>query len=254
MKNGVLVVIPTFNCESQIIKVLAKISIVLDFKFIEVWIVDNQSTDSTFENALNYVKKQKMKRVKVFQTFQNNSLGGTIKIAFNSARRGGFEDVVIFHGDNQGEIEDLFNIIKISRSQQVSSSIFGSRFMRSSKLVGYSQQRIFGNIVLNCIYSFFTKRFLSDLGSGLNLYKVKDISDLNYMNLEDSLTFNYELILLMISKKKSFKYYPIIWREDDQISNAKNLTIFFSALKILFNHLVKNENLFYESSKIYRIK
>jgi hypothetical protein len=153
-------------------------------------------------------------------------LGGTIKIAFNSAQRGGFEDVVIFHGDNQGEIEDLFNIIKISRSQQVSSSIFGSRFMRSSKLVGYSRQRIFGNIVLNCIYSFFTKRFLSDLGSGLNLYKVKDISVLNYMNLGDSLTFNYELILLMISKKKSVEYYPIIWREDDQISNAKNLTIF----------------------------
>ena len=57
-----------------------------------------------------------------------------------------------------------------------------------------------------------------------------------------------------IKKKKSFKYYPIIWREDDQISNAKNLTIFFSALKILFNHLVKNENLFEESQLVKKTK
>ena len=253
MKSNVLVVIPTFNCETQIIKVLAKIDAVLDFKDIEFWVIDNRSVDSSFENALNYVSIQNMENVKVFQTFQNNSLGGTIKIAFNSAVSGGFKYIVIFHGDNQGEILDLLELINRTKTQQISSSIFGSRFLKNSRLVGYSIQRIIGNIILNVIYSIFTKRVLSDLGSGINLYRVKDISDLNYMDLGDSLTFNYELILLMIRQKKSFEYFPIVWREEDQISNAKNFLIFASAIKILFKYLSNQNSIIDKTNKIYKL-
>jgi len=254
MNSKVLVVIPTFNCAVQIIKVLKNIQLVLDSKDVEVWVVDNQSIDSTFENALSFVTERKIQNVHVYQAFQNNSLGGTIKIAFNSAIKMGFEDVIIFHGDNQGDILDVCKLINFSRTNKVPYSILGSRFMRNSKLIGYSRKRIFGNLVLNSIYSLFTLRILSDLGSGLNMYKVKDISDINYLQLGDSLTFNYELLLLMISNQKHFQYHPIVWREEDQISNAKNLTIFIAALRILFNYLIKKSNSVSESSKVYKIK
>ena len=192
MSRSVLVVIPTFNCESQIIKVLEKLAQMPRIAGVDFWIIDNGSADSTYWRAFDYVNENKIANVNVYQTFQNNSLGGTIKIAFNSAKIYGYEFVAIFHGDNQGDVNDLHKILGFANSSRDSQSVLGSRFMRNSKLIEYSKIRLAGNLVLNLIYSVFTRRLLTDLGSGCNLYKVKDISKIDYMMFADSLTFNYE--------------------------------------------------------------
>jgi hypothetical protein len=77
---------------------------------------------------------------------------------------------------------------------------------------------------------------LTDLGSGLNLYRVKDLKDLDYLSFGDSLTFNYELLLEMIDSDKEFEFFPIQWREVDQVSNARNFKIFKQGLTILFQN------------------
>ena len=254
MSRSVLVVIPTFNCESQIVKVLEKLTQMPKLAGVDFWVIDNGSTDSTYWRAFDYASENKIARLKVYQTFQNNSLGGTIKIAFNSAKFYGYEFVAIFHGDNQGDVNDLYNILGYANSSRDSQSVLGSRFMRNSKLIGYSKIRIAGNLILNLIYSVFTRRLLTDLGSGLNLYKVKDISKIDYMKFADSLTFNYELILAMIRGRIRFIYYPIVWKEEDQISNAKNFSIFYSALKILLNFLLRIRKKPHYSLKTYKIK
>jgi len=254
MSRSVLVVIPTFNCESQIIKVLEKLAQMPRIAGVDFWVIDNGSADSTYWRAFDYVNENKIANVNVYQTFQNNSLGGTIKIAFNSAKIYGYEFVAIFHGDNQGDVSDLHKILGYANSSRDSQSVLGSRFMRKSKLIEYSKIRLAGNLVLNLIYSVFTRRLLTDLGSGLNLYKVKDISKIDYMMFADSLTFNYELILAMIRGRIRFMYFPIVWKETDQISNAKNFSIFYSALKILINFLFRISKEPHNPLKIYKIK
>lgn len=254
MFRSVLVVIPTFNCESQIIKVLEKIDLMPKLAGVDFWVIDNGSTDSTYWRALNYANENKLSNVNVYQTLQNNSLGGTIKIAFNSAKTYGYEFVAIFHGDNQGDVSDLYKILGYANSSKNSQSVFGSRFLRKSKRIGYSKFRIAGNLFLNFIYSIFTRRFLTDLGSGLNLYKVNDISKIDYMKFADSMTFNYELILAIIQARISFIYFPIAWKNEDQISNAKNFSIFFSALRILINSLLRRSKESNYSLKTYKLK
>lgn len=106
--------------------------------------------------------------------------------------------------------------------------------MRESRLIGYDMKRIAGNHVLNTIYSVVALRRLTDLGSGLNLFALSDLQEEMYLNFADKLTFNYELILDFVRRKVNFAYVPITWREEDQVSNARNMNIFKTALVNLF--------------------
>ena len=40
-----------------------------------------------------------------------------------------------------------------------------------------------------------------------------------YLNFPNGLTFNYYLLFYTVAKKLSFKFFPLSWREDDQVSN-----------------------------------
>jgi dolichol-phosphate mannosyltransferase len=251
--NRYLVIIPTYNCRNEIIKVLESIRAGKKRENINYWVIDNLSRDGTFEAARRFVTINKIPQVQTFQAYQNNNLGGTHKIGFTAAINDSFQYVAIFHGDNQGKLEDLEKIIDLSTLNEIKISYLGARFSKKSKLIGYSKSRIIGNLVLNLIYSMATRRKLIDLGSGLNLYNVEDLKKIEFLNFGDSLTFNYELILAMISKKILFDYVPIEWREDSQVSNAKNFTIFLEAIKILINWKVGKENKKLATTKIYKI-
>jgi dolichol-phosphate mannosyltransferase len=75
-----------------------------------------------------------------------------------------------------------------------------------------------------------TLRRLEDLGSGLNLFALADLDPSTYLRFANRLTFNYELILDLVARKVRFAFVPITWREEDQVSNARNWNIFRTAL------------------------
>jgi hypothetical protein len=201
-----------------------------------LWFIDNLSTDGTFQATTEFINANNCKNIYSFRSIQNNNLGGTLKIGFNEAISQTYDYIAILHGDNQARYEDLVALINRSQKDGNIKSYLGSRFSRRSKLVGYSRKRILGNLVLNFIYSISKLKILTDLGSGLNLYRVKDLKDLDYLSFGDSLTFNYELLLEMIDSDKEFEFFPIQWREVDQVSNARNFKIFKQGLTILFQN------------------
>jgi dolichol-phosphate mannosyltransferase len=240
--NKVLIGIPTYNCERQIGRVLETLrgsAIETIELHCEVRVIDNRSEDSTIQTAMRFHKNSTPMPIKVYLTEENNSLGGTIKVLFNMAEEEGFNYVVILHGDDQAHVPDLMRMLREIGSQKREETLLGSRFMTRSKLIGYSRKRIIGNLLLNACYSIASGRYLSDLGSGLNIYRVKDLADLGYQNYQNSLAFNYQLILGMAKSKKRFTFVPITWKETDQKSNANNIRIFMRALRILYFYVRK---------------
>ena len=238
MKNrNVLVVIPTFNCESQITRVLKKM-INLELNNIdEINIIDNLSQDDTVGVSINFLKQYPALKIKIYQTLQNNNLGGTHKLAFDKAIKEKYNYVAIFHGDDQADFSDLTKIIPTLAQGKTEKNYLGSRFSKNSRLIGYSKIRIFGNLFLNLIYSIKCKKVLTDLGSGLNIYNTNTLRDIDYHNFRDDLTFNYDLLLSIVRHKREVEYFPITWSETDQDSNVNNLFFHgFKAIKILFQH------------------
>lgn len=241
MKEKILLFIPGYNCEKQITRVLKQLDKEV-MKFIdEIIFINNRSTDNTEKVVLDYKEKQKLP-LKVFRNDDNYNLGGSHKVAFDYAIKNNFDYVIVLHGDDQGDIHDLLPHLK-NKNYLNYDCLLGARFMKKSKLKGYSKFRTFGNKVYNFLFSIVVHRKIYDLGSGLNMYSVKMLKSKYYYKFPDRLTFNYCMVLAINYYDQNVNFFPISWREDDQVSNVKMASQAVNVLKMLCKYMFHHKYL-----------
>lgn len=234
---NILVGIPCYNCETQIVRVLKELDAILDdcpsIKGIAV--IDNRSTDGTVAAAKKSISELKHKdKFSVFRNTVNAGLGGTHKIVFTMAQKNGFSHLMILHGDHQASALDVPSLIQKSEINS-GVTVLGSRFRDITLLSGFSKVRIAGNIALNIFYTFGSGRRVSDLGSGLNLFKLTDLKMAEVQDFDNGFTFNMDLLLNLIKNNRTFEYVPIHWSTTDQISNVNAFKVGWkTAKKLIF--------------------
>lgn len=228
----IMVFIPMYNCEKQIVRVLKQFDEEVLKYIMEIVIVNNRSTDKGEDAVINFSKENKLnKKITLLRNDENYNLGGSHKVAFDYAIKNKYDYLIVLHGDDQGNIHDLLPYLK-NKEYKNYDSLLGSRFLKESKLDGYSKFRTFGNIVYNFIFSILLGSKIKDLGAGLNMYKVKSLKNKYYLKYPDRLTFNCYMLLAIKSYKQKVKYFPITWREDDQVSNVKMVSQAFKTIMI----------------------
>ena len=220
MPEKVLVFIPMYNCERHIPRVLDKFNESVRELVTEILIVDNGSTDNSLDTCREATDKLSGVKSILVQNESNYGLGGSHKVAFNYAIEKAYDYVIVLHGDDQGDIRDVVPHLREGRHREV-DCLLGARFMKGSRLVNYSWFRTFGNYVFNCVFSAVSGRVLYDLGSGLNVYKTSFLKSHFYLKFPNALTFNYYMILYTVAVGASFRFFPLTWREEDQVSNVK---------------------------------
>lgn len=232
--------IPAYNCGKQITRVLKQFDGVERY-FAEVLVVDNGSSDNTLEAACEAARQASLP-VTIVRNNDNYGLGGSHKVAFGYAVDNGFDYCIVLHGDDQGCIHDLLPHLDAGTHREV-DCLLGGRFAPGAKLEGYSAFRTFGNYVFNLLFSVSAGRRLYDLGSGLNLYRVSKLADAKYRGFANNLTFNYFMILASVHWGWSIRFFPITWREDDQISNVKLARQSMQVLGILARYVFRRQSL-----------
>lgn len=215
----ILIFIPAYNCAKQIPRVIQQLHALPQDGRFEVLVLDNQSPDDTISQACAAAQALAIP-VTVGRNRQNYGLGGSHKAAFLHAIREGHDHVVVLHGDDQGSIADLLPHLNRGTHRQY-DALLGARFMPGSRLQGYSRFRTFGNQVYNLAFSAVAGTRLFDLGSGLNIYRTSSLASHKWLNFANDLTFNYYLILAGSAWRWDTAFFPISWREDDQVSNVK---------------------------------
>lgn len=239
MKNKILLFIPGYNCEKQIIRVLKQLDNDVMQYIDEIIFVNNRSTDNT-EKAVLKFKKENNLPIKVLRNDDNYNLGGSHKVAFDYAMKNKYNYVIILHGDDQGEIHDILPILKTGEYRNY-DCMLGSRFKKGSKILGYSLFRQFGNRVFNIIFSACLGKKISDLGAGLNIYSTKMLKSKFYLKYPDRLTFNCYMLLATNCYKQKIKFFPISWREDDQVSNVKMVSQAKQTLELVFKYFFRRK-------------
>jgi glycosyltransferase involved in cell wall biosynthesis len=234
-----LIGIPAYNCEKQITRVITALPPEIYEAADEILVVDNQSLDNTVNAAIETINSLKLAKIKVKINKSNLGLGGTHKAIFNYALKEKFDLVAIVHGDDQARFSELKDLLEKLTSSG-SEAVLGSRFMKDSKRVNYSLTRVFGNSVLNLVYSVILRRNVQDLGSGLNLFTASALKKLNYLNFSDGFTFNMDLLIGLIDSGAKIAFYPITWREHDQVSNARNFSVGWIALKTILRRAARS--------------
>lgn len=251
MPQKMLLFIPAYNCEKQIIRVLKQLDEEVVPYFEEILVVNNRSTDKTEEVVLDYLDKHPALPVKLMRNDDNYGLGGSQKMAFHYAVEHAYDYVCMLHGDDQGDIHDFIPMLE-KKIHEKHDCVLGARFMKGSKLKGYSAFRTFGNIVYDFIFAFVTKRRIFDLGSGLNLYSTAMLKDGFFEKFPDNLMFNYVMILAAHYYDHDIIFYPVSWREDDQVSNVKMVHQAVTVLQMAFGYWIHHETIKKEYREVVR--
>ncbi len=228
-KDKILLFIPAYNCEKQIIRVLDKLTAPVMAYISHVIVVNNQSTDDTEAVVKGYQITHPNFPLTILRNRENYGLGGSHKVAFSYAKEHGYDYVIVLHGDDQGDIGDFLPVLS-KRYYAKHDCILGARFMLGSSLSGYSLFRTIGNIVYNFLFAAVVGRPIYDLGSGLNMYSTKMLTSGFYEKFPDNLMFNYCMVMAAEYYHHDFRFFPISWREDDQVSNVKMAN---QAMKVL---------------------
>lgn len=244
--NKILLFIPMYNCEKQIPRVLGQLTDEVCGYLDEVLIINNRSTDNGESVVQEYLSTHDLQvKTNLLRNDDNYGLGGSHKVAFQYAIDHGFDYVILLHGDDQGDISNILPYLK-NKEYENYDCFLGARFMKGSQLQGYSKFRTFGNKVYDFLFSIGCGYKVYDLGSGLNMYKVDILKDNFYLKYKDNLIFNYCMVMGSAYYKHKVKFFPIIWREDDQVSNVKMVNQAITVLKLLGSFVI-NKKKFVES-------
>jgi len=255
---NILMFIPCYNCARQVKRVLLKIAASnLPCEIGKILIVDNASSDETvslLKDELNKISNELQKKVLFVKNKANYGLGGSFKLAISFAQTNKFTHFLVFHGDDQAELKDAYEMIKYARENSMVDVILGSRFMIGAELDGYSKSRLWVNLFFNKIFSFALKMPIKDIGSGVNLYKLDALPLEQIPYFSDHLAFDLLLLFHFSSKKFRTCFLPTNWTEKDQISNAKNVRIALTILKMLwdFKRGKRLLNKTYDSQRSFR--
>lgn len=238
----ILVFIPAYRCEAQVVRVIDQFDERVQRWVDTVMVVENRSPDNTLQAAVARGKEHLTRcHFIAWVNDDNYGLGGSHKVAFRYAIERGFDYLVVLHGDDQADIRDLIPELERGAHRDV-DCLLGARFMPGSRLNGYSWIRIIGNHVYDKLFSLVTLRNIYDLGSGLNLYRLASFRDFYYKPFPDDLTFNYVMLLASYHARQRVRFFPISWRDEDQISNVKLVRQAVKVLGLLTRFFFRRQN------------
>jgi len=229
----VMVFIPAYRCAEQIRRVIAQFEASPAIGHLDrVVVVDNRSPDDTISSAIEaFARVQGVTKI-VLRNCDNYGLGGSHKAAMHHAQENGIDFLIVLHGDDQADFADVAPHL-VSGKAFESDCFLGSRFATGASRRGYSAFRTFGNVVYNWLFSVVAGKEITDLGSGLNVYRVAALDLETIERFPDDLTFNYVMLLWSIFRKQNVDFFPISWREEDQRSNVKLMQQAIRVLSLL---------------------
>ncbi len=239
--DRILAFIPAYRCAPQIVRVLRQFrDPAVHGHFSEILVIDNVSPDDTAEAAIGEARALALGKVTVVRNHANYGLGGSHKAAFTYAIENGFTHVLVLHGDDQGSVQDIIPILRAGRHRDYDCCL-GARFHPDARIEGYSTLRVVGNHAFNRLFSAACGRKLHDLGSGLNLYETASLKSGYWRKFHDNLMFNYCMILAHVKRNDRLLFFPISWREEDQVSNVKLFSQARRTLALLGSYLKNGE-------------
>ena len=167
----------------------------------EILIIDDFSVD----NTIRIINKIKYKNVYLYKN-KSPGVGNAIKCGILKSKK---KYICFFMSDLSDDVNDLISYYKLISKQNL-DGVFGSRFLKKSKIKNYP----FIKLVLNRIFNKFVQiLFFSNFNDFTNAFKVYKREKLIKIFPLDSNKFEIflEIPLKFFIKKNSFKVIPINW-------------------------------------------
>tara|TARA_B100000287_G_scaffold311064_1_gene294322 strand:- start:32 stop:1126 length:1095 start_codon:yes stop_codon:yes gene_type:complete len=235
IKNRISIIIPTFNEEKNINKLLNEILILISNKDHEIFIVDDGSTDKTVENIFNVYSENK--NIKVIQREYDRGLLQSIKFALQTITG---EFFLVMDGDGQHLPKDIDILLNELKTFDLA---VGVRDLKNLNQV--SKLRSFFSKFFNKIIKFLLSVKISDPLTGFFAGKTS-LLNTKFFSLPNS-GFKVLLDLLFCNKNNNINIIQkeIEFKSRHEGVSKLNSQVIFSfitqLLSYLFNGLISSK-------------
>ena len=243
----VAIFIVAFQAESFIASVLARIPERLRDLFAEILVIDDSSSDLTFETAKHAGEELGFNNVTVLRTPFNRGYGGNQKLGYLHAIKQGFDYVVLLHGDGQYAPEYLPQIVNALAAHEP-DALIASRMInpRDALRGGMPLYKWVGNQVLTTIENRMLGSDLSEFHSGYRAYKVDALRSIPFQLDSDDFHFDTEVLIQLLSTGRTVTEIPVPTFYGDEISRVNGLKYAVNCLKAVSKVRLGQAGLFYE--------
>ncbi len=206
MKSKVLIIVPAYNEEKSLGKVVKDIK--KNAPEADYIIINDGSKDNTTkickENKYNYL-----------DSFVNLGLWGAVQIGLKYAMHNDYDIAIQFDGDGQHKAKYVDKLVK--EIEEGTDIAIGSRFANKKKPVSL---RMLGSRILTFCIFMTTGKKIKDPTSGMRAYNKETIKeyalDMNNPPEPDTLVY-------MIKKKRKVKEIQVNMREREEGKSSFNI-------------------------------
>jgi glycosyltransferase involved in cell wall biosynthesis len=243
----VAIFIVAFQAERFIASVLDRIPAQLRDAFAEILVIDDSSSDQTFETAREAVRALGFTNVTVLRTPFNRGYGGNQKLGYLHAIKQGFDYVILLHGDGQYPPEYLPQIIcSLGRDQP--DALIASRMInrRDALRGGMPFYKWLGNQLLTTIENKMLRSDLSEFHSGYRAYKIDALRAIPFQLNSDDFHFDTEILIQLLATERSIREIPVPTFYGDEICRVNGMRYAMNCLKAVSKVRLGQVGLYYE--------
>lgn len=247
-KKRLLIFIVAYNAETTIDRVLSRIppEIFSDYDY-EILIVDDRSSDQTFEKAEAYRREHGALNLTVLFNPENQGYGGNQKIGYEYAISRGFDVVALLHGDGQYAPELLPELVRPVAAGEA-EAVFGTRMAEGSRALrgGMPLYKFFGNKLLTWFENLTLGMNLTEFHSGYRVYSVPALAELPFRYNTNQFHFDTEIIIQFHRRGFRIAELPIPTYYGDEICRVNGLAYAWNVCKAALFSRLQELQIFYQ--------
>ncbi len=217
----VSIVMPAYNAQEHIEKVIARIPAPLWLSIAFIYILDDGSIDSTGTIADGLARKND--RIRVDHFGRNRGYGAAVKRGLALCRDDGCLFAVCLHADGQYPPEAIPGALEAMLSTSI-DIMQGSRIASGTALSGgMPLYKFLANRLLTFIENRAFGLSLTDYHSGMLFYSRKALESLPFQRLSDSFDFDVEAIACARAVGLTIGEMPIPTHYGTEISHVRSI-------------------------------
>ena len=242
---GIFIV--AFRAERFIKSVLERIPAELVGRFAAVVVIDDSSSDATFDIAREAGARLGFDNLRVLRTPFNRGYGGNQKLGYLDAIERDLDYVILLHGDGQYAPEYLPQIVN-ALADGTADAVIASRMVRPlDALRGHMPlYKWLGNQVLTSIENRMLGSRLSEFHSGYRAYKVDALRAVPFRLNSNEFHFDTELLIQLIRTGRKIVEIPVPTFYGDEISHVNGIKYALNCVKAVTKARLAEVGIFYE--------
>src|SRR4030042_7116058 len=241
----VAIFIVAYNAERHLDSLIERIPKQFLPLFAEIFIIDDSSTDLTYEAATRIRERYDGRNINVYRTPFNRGYGGNQKLGYLYCIEKNYDIVVLLHGDGQYAPEYLPKVL--AAFNDGTDAVFASRMINKTAALkgGMPLYKWFGNQILTFLENKLLGTHLSEFHTGYRAYKVSTLKNLPFIHNSDDFHFDTEIIIQLLATGCDIVEVPIPTFYGDEKCHVDSLKYAKDCVNSIIRYHLVNIGLFY---------